>query len=86
MSELLRDEKIFYSEIRDLLQQSRIVAYKAVNTVFPDFDQLATQCVANLTMQNKNDSIAFTDLANSLHCVENLTWSNIRLIKIILSR
>ena len=31
MSELLKDEKTFYGEIRELLQQSRNVAYKAVN-------------------------------------------------------
>jgi len=111
MSELLKDENIFYREISELLKQARNTAYKSVNTimvqtywrigkriveqeqhgqyranygdylitnlsrylsdtigkgfseanlknirqfylVFPDFDQFATQCVANLTWTN----------------------------------
>jgi Uncharacterized conserved protein len=111
MSDLLKNERTFYSEISELLKQSRSIAYKAVNTimvdtywhigkriveqeqngqnranyggylitnlsrhlsdtigkgfseanlknirqfylVFPDFNQFATQCVANLTWTN----------------------------------
>ena len=111
MSEILKDENIFYGEISELLKQARNVAYKTVNSimvqtywqigrriveqeqhgqyranygdylitnlsrylsdtigkgfseanlkntrqfylVFPDFDQFATQCVANLTWTN----------------------------------
>ena len=111
MSELLKSESTFYSEISELLKRSRNIAYKTVNTimvetywqigkriveqeqhgesranygdflitnlsrhlsdtigkgfseanlknirqfylVFPDFNQFATQCVANLTWTN----------------------------------
>jgi hypothetical protein len=111
MSGLLRNENSFYSEISELLKQSRNIAYKSVNTimvqtywqigkriveqeqhgenragygdylitnlsrylsdtigkgfseanlknirqfylVFPEFDQFATHCVANLTWTN----------------------------------
>ena len=33
MSELLKNESTFYSEISELLKQSRNIAYKAVNTI-----------------------------------------------------
>ena len=33
MSELLKDENIFYSEISELLKQARNVAYKTINTI-----------------------------------------------------
>ena len=33
MSELLKNEHIFYGEISELLKQSRNIAYKSVNTI-----------------------------------------------------
>jgi len=115
MSELIKDEKIFYGEIRELLQQSRSVAYKAVNTIMV---QTYWQIGKRIIMQEQNgqnranygdylitnlsrylsDTIGkgfseanlwnirqfyliFPDFDQfSTHCVENLTWTNIRLI------
>ena len=33
MSELLKNENIFYNEINELLKQSKNIAYKTVNTI-----------------------------------------------------
>ena len=114
-SELQTTENNFYSEISELLKQSRNVAYKAVNTIMVqtywqigkrivEQEQLGQNranygdyLITNLS-RHLSDTIGkgfseanlwnirqfyfvFPDFDQfSTHCVENLTWTNIRLI------
>jgi len=115
MTEIVKDEKQFYSEIGELLKQSRNFAYRAVNTVMvKTYWQIGKRIVEQEQYgQNRanygdylvtnlsrylSDTIgkgfseanlwnirqfylAFPDYDQfSTHCVENLTWTNIRLI------
>ena len=115
MSELIKNETIFYSEISELLKQARSVAYKTFNTIMVQtYWQIGKRIVeqeqqgqyranygdflitnlsrylsdtigkgfseANL-WNIKQFYLVFPDFDQfSTHCVENLTWTNIRLI------
>ena len=115
MSELLKSENDFYSDISELLKRSRNVAYKAVNTIMVQMywqigkriveqeqsgqnranygDYLITNLSRHLSdtigkgfseanlWNIRQFYLVFPDLDQfSTHCVENLTWTNIRLI------
>ena len=115
MSELSKNENVFYSEISELLKQARSIAYKAVNTVMVQtYWQIGKRIVEQ---EQKGESRAnygdylITNLSRYLsdtlgkgfseanlknvrqfyivfpnfdqfatHCVANLSWTNIRLI------
>jgi len=115
MSELLKNEGTFYSEISELLKQSRSMAYKAVNTIMvKTYWQIGKRIVeqeqrgenrasygdyliTNLS-RHLSDTIGkgfseanlwnirqfymtFPDFNQfSTQCVENLSWTNIRMI------
>jgi hypothetical protein len=115
MSELLKNENTFYSEISELLKQTRSIAYKSVNTIMVQtYWQIGKRIVeqeqqgqyranygdfliTNLS-RHLSDTIGkgfseanlwnirqfylvFPDFDQfSTHCVENLTWTNIRMI------
>jgi len=115
MSELLKDENIFYSEISELLKQARNAAYRSVNTIMVQtYWQIGKRIVeqeqqgqyranyGDYLITNLSRYLSDTigkgfseaNLWNirqfylifpnfdqfSTHCVENLTWTNIRLI------
>ena len=115
MSELLKNENLFYSEISELLIQSRSTAYKTVNTIMIQAywqigkriveqeqhgqnranygDYLITNLSRYLSdtigkgfseanLKNiRQFYIVFPDFEQlATHCVANLTWTNIRLI------
>ena len=115
MSEISKNENIFYSEISELLQQARRTAYKAVNTIMVEtYWQIGKRIVEQeqhgQNRANYGDYL-ITNLSRYLsdtigkgfseanlwnirqfylvfpdfrqfptHCVENLTWTNLRMI------
>jgi len=115
MSEIAKDENIFYSEISELLKQARNIAYKNVNTIMVQTywqigkriveqeqhgqyranygDYLITNLSRYLSdtigkgfseanLKNiRQFYLVFPNFDQSAtHCVANLTWTNIRLI------
>lgn len=67
MSELLKNENTFYSEISELQRQSRSAAYKTVNTIGKGFSE------ANLK-NIRQFYVIFSDFDQfATHCVANLT-------------
>ena len=115
MSELLKNENVFYSEISELLKQARNTAYKTVNTIMVQTywrigkrifeqeqhgqnranygDYLITSLSRYLSdtfgkgfseanlWNIRQFYLTFPDFDQfSTHCVENLSWTNIRLI------
>ena len=115
MSELFKNENVFYSEISELLRQSRSIAYKTVNTIMVQtYWQIGKRIVEQeqngenragygdyiITNLSKHLSdtigkgfseanlknirqfyLVFSDFDQfATQCVANLTWTNIRLI------